>query len=67
MEAKERSAPTPDQPDAKFAWHRRYTSLVQEIIAAGLLPKDAGAKAREVIRSEFSQKFPGVPLPAFLP
>ncbi len=68
MEAKERSAPSPERSDDKFGWQRRYTSLVQEIIAAGrMLPKEAGAKAREIVRTEFSMKFPGVPLPAFLP
>ena len=63
-----RSAPTPDRSDDKFGWQRRYTSLVQEIIAeGGILPKEAGARAREAGRGEFSQRFPGEALPAFIP
>lgn len=61
-------APIPERADSKFEWQRRYTSLVQQLIAeGGTLPKEAGAKAREVVRGEFSQRFPGEPLPAFLP
>lgn len=59
----------PDSHDDKHGWHRRFTSNVQRALAKGanVTPAQAGTAAKEQTRSEFSQRFPGVPLPTFLP
>ena len=65
-----RSAPIPRDND-QYLWQRRFTWLVQAQLADPLseepiTPQEAGEMAKTIVQKEWSQTFPGEPIPKFM-
>ena len=58
----------PDKPE-KHAWRRRYTDLVHQQLAQPSKPSpaDSGDFAKAQVRAEWNQRFPGEPVPDWMP
>ena len=65
-----KSSPIPDTTD-KSHWQRRFTWLVQIGLADPMsdeliTPAQAGEDAKEIVRNEFSGKFPDEEIPSWM-